>query len=45
MIEAFEGAEADGHGVVTVDGRMVEHLHVENAKRILAVADAIAAMS
>jgi citrate lyase subunit beta/citryl-CoA lyase len=41
VIEAFEGAEADGRGVVTVDGRMVEHLHVENAQRILAVADAI----
>jgi citrate lyase subunit beta/citryl-CoA lyase len=45
VIEAFEGAEAHGRGVVTVDGRMVENLHVENAKRILAVAAAIAAMS
>jgi citrate lyase subunit beta/citryl-CoA lyase len=44
VIEAFDDAEADGRGVVTVDGRMVEHLHVENAKRILAVADAIAAL-
>jgi citrate lyase subunit beta/citryl-CoA lyase len=44
VIEAFDDAEADGRGVVTVDGRMVEHLHVENAKRILAVADSIAAL-
>jgi citrate lyase subunit beta/citryl-CoA lyase len=44
VIEAFDGAKADGRGVVTVDGRMIEHLHVENAHRILAVADAIAAL-
>lgn len=44
VIEAFEEAEAEGRGVVTVDGRMIENLHVENAKRILAVADAIAAI-
>ena len=30
-------------GVVTVDGRMIENLHVDNARRILAIADAIAA--
>ena len=45
VIAAFEEAAADGRGVVTVDGRMIEHLHVENALRILAVADAIAALS
>lgn len=45
VIAAFEEASADGRGVVTVDGRMIEHLHVENAQRILAVADAIAALS
>ena len=27
--------------MVTVDGRMIENLHVENARRILALADAI----
>jgi citrate lyase subunit beta / citryl-CoA lyase len=43
IIEAFEAAEAEGRGVVTVNGRMVENLHVDNARRILAVADAIAA--
>jgi citrate lyase subunit beta / citryl-CoA lyase len=45
VIEAFEAAEAEGRGVVTVDGRMIENLHVENARRTLAVADAIAAIS
>ena len=42
VIEAYAGAEADGRGVVTVDGRMVEALHVDNARRTLAVADSIA---
>jgi citrate lyase subunit beta/citryl-CoA lyase len=45
VIAAFSEAEADGRGVVTVDGRMIENLHVENAKRILATAAAIAARS
>lgn len=44
VIEAFEAAEAEGKGVVTVDGRMIENLHVDNARRTLAVADAIAAL-
>ena len=42
IIAAFEEAEADGQGVVTVDGRMVENLHVEQARRTLAMAEAIA---
>ena len=45
VIEAFAAAEAEGRGVVTVDGRMVEALHVDNARRTLAIADAIAATS
>ena len=44
IIEAFEQAEADGWGVVTVDGRMVENLHVEQARRTLALAAAIEAL-
>ncbi len=44
VIDAFRVAEAEGRGVVTVDGRMVENLHVANAERILAVAAAIEAM-
>jgi citrate lyase subunit beta/citryl-CoA lyase len=44
IIAAFEEAEAQGKGVVTVDGRMIENLHVDNARRALAMADAIAAL-
>jgi citrate lyase subunit beta/citryl-CoA lyase len=44
VIAAFEEAEAEGRGVITVDGRMIENLHVDNARRVLAVADAIAAL-
>nr|WP_274388308.1 CoA ester lyase [Salsipaludibacter albus] len=42
VIAAFTAAEAEGRGVVTVDGRMVENLHVEQARRTLATASAIA---
>ncbi len=42
VISAFDEAMAAGKGVVTVDGRMIENLHVDNARRILAVAAAIA---
>jgi len=42
VIEAFEAGEREGKGVVTVDGKMIEHLHVANARAVLATADAIA---
>lgn len=45
VIEAWDAALAEGKGVVTVDGRMIENLHVENARRALAMAEAIAARS
>ncbi|WP_435120292.1 HpcH/HpaI aldolase/citrate lyase family protein [Amycolatopsis thermoflava] len=45
IIAAFEEAKSEGRGVVTVDGRMIENLHVENAQRILALAEAIAGKS
>ena len=45
VIAAFEEAEREGKGVVTVDGRMIENLHVANAQRTLATAQAIAALS
>jgi citrate lyase subunit beta/citryl-CoA lyase len=41
VIAAFDEAVADGRGVVTLDGRMIENLHVDNARRVLAVAAAI----
>ncbi len=45
IIDAFTAAEAEGRGVVTVNGRMIENLHVDNARRTLAVAEAIAALT
>ena len=44
IIAAFEEAVAEGRGVVTYNGRMIENLHVDTARRTLAVADAIAAL-
>ena len=41
IIAAFEEAVRRGEGVVTVDGRMIENLHVDDARRVLALADAI----
>ncbi len=45
VIAAFDEAVADGRGVVTVDGRMIENLHVDNARRVLATSAAIADLS
>jgi len=41
IVTAFRQAQAEGKGVVTVDGRMIENLHVEQAERALALAAAI----
>lgn len=43
VIEAFETAQAEGKGVVTVNGKMIENLHVRDAQRILAFHEALAA--
>ena len=42
IIEAHAAAEAEGKGVLVVDGKLIENLHVENAKRLVAMAEAIA---
>ncbi|MBL1091553.1 CoA ester lyase [Streptomyces sp. 9-7] len=42
IIDAFDEATREGRGVVTVDGRLIENLHVEDARRILALAEAVA---
>ncbi len=42
IIAAFEEAGRQGRGVATVDGRMIENLHVEQARRVLALAGAVA---
>ncbi len=39
VIEAFRAAEEAGSGVATLDGKMIENLHVANARRVLAMAD------
>ncbi|MEQ8388857.1 MAG: CoA ester lyase [Alphaproteobacteria bacterium] len=44
IIDAHGEAEASGAGVVVVDGRLVENLHVENAKRIVKLAEQITAL-
>lgn len=43
IIAAFAAAEAEGKAVVVVDGALVENLHVEAARKLIAMADAIAA--
>lgn len=41
VVSAYEEAQAAGRSVITVDGRMIENLHVRDAQRILALADLI----
>jgi citrate lyase subunit beta/citryl-CoA lyase len=43
IIAAFAEPAAAGKGVLTIDGKMVELLHAEMARRTVAIADAIAA--
>lgn len=45
IIRAHKEASAAGKGIVVVDGRLVENLHVEDAKRQVQLAEAISAMS
>ena len=42
VIAAHAEAEAAGRGVVVVNGRLVEALHVEEARRVVALAEAVA---
>jgi citrate lyase subunit beta/citryl-CoA lyase len=42
LIATFEAGVAEGKGVVTHNGRMVENMHVDNARRLIALSDAIA---
>ncbi len=43
IIEAHAAAVAEGKGVAVLEGKLIENLHVENAQRIVALAEAIAA--
>ena len=45
VIEAFDAGIAEGRGVITVDGRMIENLHVDNARRAIAIDEAIRALA
>jgi citrate lyase subunit beta/citryl-CoA lyase len=45
IIAAHAEATAAGQGVVLVDGRLIENLHVSNALRIVTLAEQIEAMS
>ena len=42
IVAAYEDALAAGQGVATLNGRLIENLHAAEAKRLLALADAIA---
>jgi len=44
IMAAHAQAVAEGRGVVLVEGRLIENLHVEEARRVLALADAITAL-
>jgi len=45
IIAAHAEAAKEGKGVVVVDGKLIENLHVENARRIVALSDQIAALA
>jgi citrate lyase subunit beta / citryl-CoA lyase len=42
IIAAYDEAASSGRGVVLVDGKLIENLHVENARRVVAVDEAVA---
>ena len=44
IIAAHAEASAEGKGVVVVEGKLIENLHVENARRLVALASAIEAL-
>ena len=44
IIAAHEEAERAGKGIVLVDGKLIENLHVEDARRIVTLAEQIAEM-
>ncbi|HVH83897.1 MAG TPA: CoA ester lyase [Steroidobacteraceae bacterium] len=44
IIGAHASASKEGKGVLLVDGKLIENLHVENARRLVALADAISTL-
>ena len=45
VLEAFDAPGAQSLGVISLDGRMIERLHAEMARRTIAIADALAHMA
>ena len=45
LIATFEAGLAAGKGVATHNGRMIENMHVDNARRLIALADSIASLA
>ena len=45
VIAAYAEALAQGRGVVVLDGRLIENLHVDEARRVMAMAEAIEALA
>lgn len=45
LIDGFRQAQAEGKAVAVVDGKMVEKMHMDNALRLVAMAEAIAQMN
>jgi citrate lyase subunit beta/citryl-CoA lyase len=44
VVAAHAEAQADGRGIVLLDGRLIENLHVDDAHRVIALAGAIAGL-
>ena len=44
VIAVHDAAERDGKGVILLDGQLIENLHVEEARRIVALSTAIEAL-
>ena len=45
VIAAHAEASAQGRGIVVLDGRLIENLHVEDAQRVVALAESIEALA
>ena len=45
VLTAWQSAQADGRGVVELDGQLIENLHAAEAERVIAFAEALARRS
>ena len=45
VIAVHEEAAREGQGVVLLDGQLIENLHVEEARRVVGLADMIAELA